>query len=94
MGKKTAERLVVEMRDKLKDWSSDVTMTTSGKAATNAAGKISIHGVMIEVQSALVSLGYKPQDASKVVSRLAEEHDFTVTSSEELIRLALKGSLV
>ncbi|PCJ47887.1 MAG: Holliday junction branch migration protein RuvA [Gammaproteobacteria bacterium] len=94
VGKKTAERLVVEMRDKLKDWSSDVTMTTSGKAATNAAGKISIHGVMIEVQSALVSLGYKPQDASKVVSRLAEEHDFTVTSSEELIRLALKGSLV
>ena len=93
VGKKTAERLVVEMRDKLKDWNSDV-VASSASSTNNGTGKISIHGVMVEVQSALLSLGYKPQDASKVVSRLAEEHDFTVISSEELIRLALKGSLV
>ena len=49
---------------------------------------------MTEVQSALVSLGYKPNDASKVVSRLAEEYDFSNTTSSELIRIALKGMAV
>ena len=94
VGKKTAERLVIEMRDKLKDWRSDIVANTIAQPAGSGSGKVSIHGVMMEVQSALESLGYKSADASRVVSRLAEEHDFSATSSAELIRQALKGSAV
>jgi Holliday junction DNA helicase RuvA len=94
VGKKTAERLVVEMRDKLKDWNSDTVGETIQQSSGTGSGHISIHGAMTEVQSALESLGYKSHEASKVVSRLAEEYDFTTTSSSELIRLALKGTLV
>ena len=91
VGKKTAERLVIEMRDKFKGWESEMVVNTIHQPTDSGSGKISIHAVMTEVTSALVSLGYKPQDASRVVSRLAEEHDFSETSSTELIRLALKG---
>ncbi|HUH57624.1 MAG TPA: Holliday junction branch migration protein RuvA, partial [Pseudomonadales bacterium] len=40
-------------------------------------------------ESALVSLGYKPQDAAKMLSKVTE----AVTSSEDLIRIALRNSL-
>ena len=82
------------MRDKLKDWNSDTVVETIQQSTGAGSGNISIHGVMTEVQSALESLGYKSHEASKVVSRLAEEYDFSTTSSSELIRLALKGTLV
>jgi len=94
VGKKTAERLVIEMRDKLSGWNTEMVANTNNQPSGSGSDKISIHGVMTEVQSALVSLGYKPGDASKVVSRLAEEHDFSKTTSSELIRLALKGMAV
>jgi len=94
VGKKTAERLVIEMRDKLKGWDTEMVVNTIPQSSGSESGKVSIHSVMTEVQSALLSLGYKPADASRIVSRLAEEHDFSVTSSSELIRLALKGSAV
>ena len=92
--KKTAERLVIEMRDKLKSWESDMIVNTKPQLAGLGSGKISIHSAMSEVQSALISLGYKPTDASRVVSRLAEDHDFSSISSAELLRLALKGKAI
>ena len=94
VGKKTAERLVIEMRDKLSGWNTEMVANTNNQSSASGSDKISIHGVMTEVQSALVSLGYKPNDASKVVSRLAEEYDFSNTTSSELIRIALKGMAV
>ncbi len=94
VGKKTAERLVIEMRDKLSGWKTEMVANTNKQPSASGSDKISIHGVMTEVQSALVSLGYKPGNASKVVSRLAEEYDFSKTTSSELIRLALKGMAV
>ena len=94
VGKKTAERLVIEMRDKLKAWDTEIVVNINNPPTDSGSGKLSIHGVMTEVQSALISLGYKPTDASRVVSRLAEEHDFSSMSSSELIRLALKGMAV
>lgn len=96
VGKKTAERLIIEMKDKFKNFESNFSQATqSGQSeqSNSSTTKIAIHVVMMEVQSALVSLGYKSHDADKVVSRLAEEHDFSNLSSSELIRLALKGTL-
>lgn len=94
VGKKTAERLVIEMRDKLKGWETATSLVSAPVSKGSPTSKVAIHAVMTEVQSALQSLGYKPADASRIVSRLAEEHDFSETSSSELIRLALKGAAV
>jgi len=81
VGKKTAERLVVEMRDRLADW--DV----SGAAV---AGKVPVADVLNPVEeavSALVALGYKPADASRMVRAV----DVDGLGTEEIIRSALQS---
>ncbi len=77
IGKKTAERLVVEMRDRLDD-----------AAAPGTAAGTTAHP-RDEALSALVSLGYKPQEATHMLQAIKE----TGLSSEELIRRALQGAL-
>ena len=82
VGKKTAERLVVEMRDRLKDWG-----TTLPVAGAVAGGAAPVVGGEADAVSGLIALGYKPAEASRMVSAVAEEG----LSSEELIRRALQG---
>ena len=82
VGKKTAERLVVEMKDRLKDWAG--TALPEGEHAPPVAGK---SDAVKDAVSALISLGYKPQEASKMVSGI----DTQGLESEEVIRLALKA---
>lgn len=81
VGKKTAERLIMEMRDRLKDWQPAET----AMANTNDSGD----DVSADAISALIALGYKPQEASKHVYAVAEPG----MSSEALIRAALKASV-
>ncbi|VAW80782.1 Holliday junction ATP-dependent DNA helicase RuvA [hydrothermal vent metagenome] len=84
VGKKTAERLVVEMRDRLADW--DVSA-----AAVSGGGKASVADVLNPVEeavSALVALGYKPVDASRMVRAVDTDEDL---STEEIIRAALQS---
>ncbi len=82
IGKKTAERLLVEMRDKLGGFDSSALLPASGSsdAAPNRTR------ITSEAVSALVALGYKPVDASKAISQV----DDGARSSEELIRLSLR----
>lgn len=80
IGKKTAERLVIEMRDRLNDWYTGELITT--KNITPSA-----HQNEQDAISALIALGYKPQEASRAISKL----DTTNLPSEEMIRLALKS---
>src|SRR5277367_6092395 len=82
IGKKTAERLIIEMRDKLKDWS----MELNASATLNAVAKQGRNQVLQDAISALVALGYKPQEASRAVAKVDEGS----LSSEELIRRALR----
>ncbi len=86
IGKKTAERLVVEMRDRLADWHFG-----EGVIAANLANSslpaLGGRAAEFDAVSALISLGYKPQDASRAVSQVATEG----LSSQDLIRLALKN---
>ena len=86
VGKKTAERLVVEMRDRLEDWkgSGDV----NAPVAPATVGTPTTNAVVAEAESALVALGYKPTEAAKLVANALKET--SVTRSEELIRLSLK----
>jgi len=82
VGKKTAERLIVEMRDRLKGISF---LDSGGENATQRPVKA--NNIIDEAVSALISLGYKPQDASRYVHAVAAEQ----SSSEEIIREALKA---
>jgi Holliday junction DNA helicase RuvA len=89
VGKKTAERLVVEMKDRLKGWGEgDLFTPALDSAASNAP--VEDHSAARaedEAVSALIALGYKPQQASKVVSQIAQP-DMT---SEAIIRDALRS---
>lgn len=79
VGKKTAERLLIEMRDKI----SSIVDNGSEQPVEQVTQDISL-----EAESALTALGYRPQDAAKMVNRVAGEH---ITNAEELIRAALKS---
>lgn len=85
VGKKTAERLVVEMRDRLgAGWQSQAgigPMTQSPGSGDASVG---------EAEHALIALGYKPQDAARMVRAQLREGE-PGPSSAELIRLALKS---
>lgn len=89
VGKKTAERLLIEMRDKLKGWefSGSPSLAQNTSATETRAGS----AIIAEAESALIALGYKPTEASRAVSAVLNEHQ--VDRSEELIRLALRNML-
>ncbi|MCF5226930.1 Holliday junction branch migration protein RuvA [Pseudomonas syringae] len=85
VGKKTAERLLVELKDRFKAWESlpgTFTLVSNGPNHEDPVASAESDAV-----SALISLGYKPQEASKAVSAIKEKD----LSSADLIRRALKG---
>lgn len=83
VGKKTAERLVVEMRDRLADWDVSGTAVAGGGKAPIA----DVLNPLEEAVSALVALGYKPADASRMV-RAVDTEDL---ETEAIIRSALQS---
>ncbi|MGB0846444.1 MAG: Holliday junction branch migration protein RuvA [Thiolinea sp.] len=88
VGKKTAERLIVEMRDRLPE--PEVAMTEGGEIPAGlATAPKSRKSDADEALNALLALGYKPAQASKMIAPL-EKLGLPV---EEMIRKALKGSL-
>ena len=81
IGKKTAERIVVELRDRL-DGVSGVPGASMGAVAAplDASGEATV---------ALQQLGYKPAEVSRLVQKVAAEGD----SAESIIRKALRAAL-
>jgi holliday junction DNA helicase RuvA len=84
IGKKTAERLLIEMRDRLADW-SEVSDTIGGDVATVASASITS-----DAETALISLGYKPQQAAHAIAQVLKANP-EIVDSEELIRHSLKS---
>jgi len=82
VGKKTAERLIVELRDKLKDQDVDA---SSGASLVSAPAS---NSPVADAVSALVALGYKAPEASKMVRAV----DTDELQTEEIIRLSLQGA--
>ena len=80
IGKKTAQRLVLELKDKV----DDEALTGQG---VRAVGKASANTPESEAIAALISLGYASSEAAQAVARVAGQTDKT----DELIFLALKG---
>lgn len=100
VGKKTAERLIIEVRDRLASFSvaegDTPSLPLSGRQSDAA----------VEAESALIALGYKPQEASRMVAASIKQieakqleakqtgqssSDLNQLTSEELIRLSLKS---
>ncbi len=84
IGKKTAERLIVEMRDRVE--SVDMPATAMTASVVSAA---TAESPETEAAQALEALGYRPQEAAKMARKAAAPG----LSSEEVIRMALKGAL-
>ncbi len=82
IGKKMAERLVLELKDKIGDITS---FPSKGHVPTAGEQKLA------DAVLALVSLGYKPADAQKFVTTIAEKLDPSATV-EEIVRAALKSA--
>lgn len=80
IGRKTAERLIIEMRDRLKD--SDTPASAGFVAVPAAASPES------EAFGALVALGYRPAEATRLLKAAGPG----THSTEELIRRALQGA--
>lgn len=85
VGKKTAERLLVEMSGKCltEEYSTYKNIAESTYLGATDANE--------EAISALIALGYKPHEASKMISTLAKEEGHENLSSQVLIRKALQG---
>ncbi|OOZ42091.1 Holliday junction branch migration protein RuvA [Solemya elarraichensis gill symbiont] len=83
VGKKTAQRLVIEMKDKVADFAG--VPSVAGKAQVQAVTE----SPESEAVSALVALGYKAADATKMVKSVAQDE----ATSEELIRTALQSTV-
>lgn len=83
VGKRTAERLVVELRDKLgsaakQDLFTERSVVTQVQTDPRQ-----------EAEAALISLGYKPQEAARMIAKLPKDE----SDSESLIKAALKSML-
>ena len=82
VGKKTAERLVIDMRDRLKDWQVNLSATSD-----TISQQIPRNTPETDAISALIALGYKPHEAKNAVDNVTSKD----LSSEELIRQGLKN---
>jgi holliday junction DNA helicase RuvA len=78
IGRKTAERLIIEMRDRVK----------SGTAPSGSAGRPAASDPQSEAFDALVALQYKPAEATRLLKAIVGTH-----TTEELIRMALQGAI-
>ncbi len=84
VGKKTAERLIIEMRDKVLGAGSATEILGVGVAMAGAIADAPINDAV----SALTSLGYKPSEASRMVQGI----NVAGLTSEEIIRRALQAA--
>lgn len=97
VGKKTAERLLIEMRDRLKDWQSQQEVqlaSNDGATPEQLSAELNSETTFIsdnkgDAINALVSLGYKQVQADKAVKAVYNRG----MSSEDIIRDALKSML-
>ena len=83
VGTKTAERLMIELRDRFKAFSN----STASNNSTSTQIQFTGNSAVAEAEAALQSLGYKPLEAQKLIQ--AVKADFTEAS--DIIRAALKS---
>lgn len=85
VGKKTAERLMIELRDRFKQLAT----TPTAAGSTHTQIQFSANSAVAEAEAALQSLGYKPAEAQKAVAAIKADY----TEAADLIRAALKSMM-
>ena len=85
VGKKTAERLAVELKDKLSKTEAGLDVSKFTIDTSTDIGKIS--GII----SALINLGYNRLEADKMVKKAASNSNFMEMPVEEIIKEILRG---
>lgn len=83
VGKKTAERLMIELRDRFKALATAPSTTN----ATTTQIQFDSHSAVAEAEAALQSLGYKPLEAQKLINAVKADY----TEASDIIRAALKS---
>ena len=86
VGKKTAERLMIELRDRFKALSQSANSTSQ---TTTSQIQFMSNSPVAEAEAALQSLGYKPIEAQKAVAAVKADY----TKSADIIRAALKSMM-
>ena len=89
IGKKTAERLLVELKGKFKEVKTHDFFVPGDHLPSVNAETVATIEPSNEAVAALIALGYKPLDAEKMVKKVSKPE----LSSEQLIREALKAAL-
>ena len=85
IGKKSAQRLIIELKDKLK--LEDAAVIKSASSESESLEASGIHGIKTDAVMALTALGYSSGEAIKAVSQVdIQEND----SVEEALKAALK----
>lgn len=83
IGKKTAERIIVELRDRVDGLGGGLAALPAG------GGRAVAHDPVAEASAALTQFGYKPAEVQKLIKDAAEPGD----TAEAIIRKALKAAL-
>jgi Holliday junction DNA helicase RuvA len=91
VGKKTAERLIIEVKDRL----GEIDRQSVGHdTPVNALGQTAdAHNIVADAESALIALGYRPAVAAEMIASVTRSTSAnnSVNNSEELIKLALRS---
>ena len=87
VGKKTAERLMIELRDRFKALAQST--SSSNASSTTAQIQFMANSPVAEAEAALQSLGYKPAEAQKAVAAVKADY----TESADIVRAALKSMM-
>ncbi|MCR5402520.1 MAG: Holliday junction branch migration protein RuvA [Butyrivibrio sp.] len=88
IGKKTAERITLELRDRIKATEDDMLRGSSAVTADDISGDAA--SARDEAVAALVALGYNSADAMKAVRKVIKSDEAAARDTEKLLKLALK----
>ncbi len=90
IGKKTAERITLELRDKLKVSEEEFLAAAGGVSAGALEGTDGDNSARDEAVAALVALGYNSSDSMKAVRKVLAANPNAATDTEALLKAALK----
>lgn len=79
IGKKSAERLIIELKDKVGNISAESVLVSDDDASN----------IVAEAETALITLGYKQFEVRKQINKLMKDNDFK--SSEEIIKATIQS---
>lgn len=90
IGKKTAERLVVELKDRLEKFGKSQSVTLPAQSTKGPGDTlVAVNDVREDAMGALVALGYKPAQATKFIDAVYQDG----MESEQVIREALRAAI-